>query len=147
VLLFGALTAGSIEEERFFPFVEQRARMPLLFSEQHGVLDDSLDLCDAAIANMAATGTAARDAQLLIAFKVRRLGLLMLLFITQSLNHVPASICIMARERHEAVGTSYEQHEQYRRAAAITAAVLDSSASLHRRTCCMVGTSTAGDLL
>jgi hypothetical protein len=77
VLLFpyaaGGAGAGSIEEERFFPFVEQHARMPLLFSEQHGVLGDSLDVCDAAVANMAATGTAARDAQLLNAFMVRGL--------------------------------------------------------------------------
>jgi hypothetical protein len=79
----GAGAACSIEEERFFPFVEQHARMPLLFSEQHGVLDDSLDLCHAAIANMAATGTAARDAQLLSAFKVR--GLCSLLPVCQTM--------------------------------------------------------------
>jgi hypothetical protein len=60
----------SIEEERFFPFVEQRARMPLLFSEQHGVLGDSLDVCDAAIASLAATGAVGSDAQLLDAFMV-----------------------------------------------------------------------------
>ncbi|WIA09484.1 hypothetical protein OEZ85_008885 [Tetradesmus obliquus] len=55
----------SIEEEHFFPFVEQRARVPLLLSEQHGILHDSLDVCDAAMTNLVATGAVGRDAQLL----------------------------------------------------------------------------------
>lgn len=44
--------------------------MPLLFSEQHGLLNDSLDVCDAAMANLAATGAVECDAQLLDAFMV-----------------------------------------------------------------------------
>jgi hypothetical protein len=55
----------SIEEERFFPFVEQRARMPLLFSEQHGVLGDNLVVCEAAMAGLAATGAVGSDSRLL----------------------------------------------------------------------------------
>lgn len=60
-----------MEEQIFFPFVEKRARLPLLYSEEHGSLADGLRVCEAALTALAVTGDAQRDKQLLAALQVR----------------------------------------------------------------------------